>query len=39
MAHTTTAARRYAEASFALAKEEDALDAWGRELETAAPRA
>ncbi len=36
MAHTTTAARRYAEASFALAKEEDALDAWGRELETAA---
>jgi F-type H+-transporting ATPase subunit delta len=35
MAQPTTAARRYAEASFALAKEEDALDAWGRDLETA----
>ena len=35
MALSTTAARRYAEAAFALAKEEDALDAWGTDLETA----
>ena len=36
MARPTTAARRYAEAAFALAREEDALDGWGRDLETAA---
>ena len=35
MAQPTTAARRYAEAAFALAKEEGALDAWGADLETA----
>lgn len=36
MARPTTAARRYAEAAFSLAKEEDALDHWAADLATAA---
>ena len=36
MAGPTTAARRYAEAVFSLAKEEDALDRWAADLATAA---
>ena len=36
MARPTTAARRYAEAAFALAREQGALDRWGSELAAAA---
>ena len=36
MARPTTAARRYAEAAFSLAKEEGALDRWAADLATAA---
>jgi F-type H+-transporting ATPase subunit delta len=36
MARPTTAARRYAEAAFSLAKEDDALDRWAADLATAA---
>ena len=36
MARPTTAARRYAEAAFSLAKDEDALDRWATDLATAA---
>jgi F-type H+-transporting ATPase subunit delta len=36
MARPTTAARRYAEAAFSLAREEDALDRWAADLATAA---
>ncbi len=36
MARPTTAARRYAEAAFSLAKEADALDRWAADLATAA---
>ncbi len=36
MARPTTAARRYAEAAFALAREQDVLDRWAAELATAA---
>ena len=35
MARPTTAARRYAEAAFSLAKEEDALDRWAADLAAA----
>jgi F-type H+-transporting ATPase subunit delta len=36
MAQRTTAARRYAEAAFELAVRDDAVDAWARDLTTAA---
>lgn len=39
MARPTTAARRYAEAAFSLAKDEDALDRWADELALAAETA
>jgi len=39
MARPTTAARRYAEAAFSLAKDEDALDRWADELALAADTA